>query len=74
MTRRLKFPSDRNTIEPLRIISPKSILWLGLRINRSTVTERMGKRMNAFRANDGEDDRIEAGERFMGALGSTDIL
>ena len=34
----------------------------------------MGKRMNAFRANDGEDDRIKAGERFMGALGYTDIL
>ena len=74
MTRRLELPSDRNTIELLPIISPKSILLLGLRINRSTVTERMGKRMNAFRANDGEDDRIKAGERFMGALGSTYIL
>jgi hypothetical protein len=35
------------------------------------VTERMVKRLNAFRANDGEDDRIKAGERFMGALEST---
>jgi hypothetical protein len=38
------------------------------------VTERMGKRMNTFRANDGEDDRLKAGERFTGAPGSTDIL
>jgi hypothetical protein len=74
MMRRLDLPSDRKTIELLPIISPKSILLLGLRINRSTVTERMGKRMNAFRANDGEDDRIKAGERFTGASGSTDIL
>jgi hypothetical protein len=34
----------------------------------------LGKRMNAFRANDGEDDRIKVGKRFMGALGSTYIL
>jgi hypothetical protein len=34
----------------------------------------LGKRINAFRANDGEDDRIKAGKRFMGTLGSTDIL
>jgi hypothetical protein len=34
----------------------------------------LGKRITAFRANDGEDDRIKAGKRFMGALGSMDIL